>query len=66
MRALAKPSQPLAGLDDAPGPKRCAATDACITPLRKAGAKQVIIACFARVLEEALDYADYGHAPLAA
>ncbi|HQS96871.1 MAG: amidophosphoribosyltransferase [Novosphingobium sp. 17-62-19] len=32
-----------------------ATTNACITALRKAGAKQVRIACFARVLDEALD-----------
>lgn len=43
-----------------------ATSDACITALRKAGAQQVRIACFARVLDEALDHADYGDAPLAA
>ncbi|MCX7285615.1 MAG: ComF family protein [Novosphingobium sp.] len=32
-----------------------ATTNACITALRKAGAAQVRIACFARVLDEALD-----------
>lgn len=32
-----------------------ATTDACIAALRKAGAGQVRIACFARVLDEALD-----------
>lgn len=32
-----------------------ATTNACIIALRKAGAKQVRIACFARVLDEALD-----------
>lgn len=32
-----------------------ATTDACIIALRKAGAAQVRIACFARVLDEALD-----------
>jgi len=40
-----------------------ATTDACMAALRKAGVKQVRIACFARVLDEALDQAD---APLAA
>ena len=43
-----------------------ATTDACIAALRKAGVKQVRIACFARVLDEALDHADCGGAPMAA
>lgn len=34
-----------------------ATTDACVRALRKAGATQVRIACFARVLDEALDTA---------
>ncbi len=33
-----------------------ATTDACVRALRKAGAKSVRIACFARVLDEALDH----------
>jgi predicted amidophosphoribosyltransferase len=32
-----------------------ATTNACIIALRKAGAAQVRIACFARVMDEALD-----------
>jgi predicted amidophosphoribosyltransferase len=43
-----------------------ATTDACISALRKAGAVRVRIACFARVLDEALDHADHGDAPIAA
>lgn len=31
-----------------------ATTDACVSALKKAGAKRVVIACFARVLDEAL------------
>ncbi|MEJ2410240.1 MAG: ComF family protein [Novosphingobium sp.] len=34
-----------------------ATSDACISALKRAGAKTVIIACFARVLDEALDVA---------
>ncbi len=43
-----------------------ATTDACISALRKAGAVRVRIACFARVLDEALDHAGRGATPLAA
>ncbi len=43
-----------------------ATTDACLAALRKAGAGDVRIACFARVLDEALDYAAPGGAMLAA
>ena len=43
-----------------------ATTDACISALRKAGAVQVRIACFARALEEALEHADHGDTTLAA
>lgn len=32
-----------------------ATTDACVRALKRAGAKEVVIACFARVLDEALD-----------
>ncbi len=32
-----------------------ATTDACVKALKRAGAKDVVIACFARVLDEALD-----------
>lgn len=32
-----------------------ATTDACVRALKRAGAKEVIVACFARVLDEALD-----------
>ncbi|WP_367183247.1 ComF family protein [Novosphingobium sp.] len=32
-----------------------ATTDACVRILRRAGAQQIVIACFARVLDEALD-----------
>lgn len=32
-----------------------ATTDACVSALRRAGAEKVVIACFARVLDEALD-----------
>lgn len=35
-----------------------ATTDACVRALRKAGARSVAIACFARVLDEALDTAN--------
>lgn len=43
-----------------------ATTDACLAALRKAGAGEVRIACFARVLDEALDQAGRGDVPLAA
>lgn len=43
-----------------------ATTDACLTALRKSGASEVRIACFARVLDEALDQAGRADAPLAA
>jgi ComF family protein len=43
-----------------------ATSDACIAALRKAGAVRVRIACFARVLDEALEHADYGDPPLVA
>jgi ComF family protein len=39
-----------------------ATTDACISALRKAGAVQVRIVCFARVLDEAHDHAASGQA----
>ena len=42
-----------------------ATTDACLAALRKAGAGSVRIACFARVLDEALDQARSDDAPLA-
>ena len=32
-----------------------ATTDACVRALKRAGADKVVIACFARVLDEALD-----------
>lgn len=41
-------------------------TDACLAALRKAGAGDVRIACFARVLDEALDHVSRDTAPLAA
>ena len=34
-----------------------ATSDACVSALRRAGAEKVVIACFARVLDEALDLA---------
>lgn len=34
-----------------------ATTDACVRALKRAGAKEVVIACFARVLDEAIDLA---------
>lgn len=34
-----------------------ATTDACVSALKRAGAERVVIACFARVLDEALDSA---------
>lgn len=34
-----------------------ATTDACVRVLKKAGARSVQIACFSRVLDEALDHA---------
>ena len=34
-----------------------ATTDACLSVLRRAGAERVMITCFARVLDEALDHA---------
>jgi len=34
-----------------------ATSDACVSALKRAGAKSVVIACFARVLDEALDHA---------
>ena len=34
-----------------------ATSDACVAALKRAGTEQVIVACFARVLEEALDHA---------
>jgi ComF family protein len=43
-----------------------ATTDACLAALRKAGAGQVRIACFARVLDEALDHAGRNAGALAA
>jgi len=43
-----------------------ATTDACLAALRKAGAAEVRIACFARVLDEALDHAGPDNRPLAA
>lgn len=43
-----------------------ATTNACLAALRKAGARQVRIACFARVLDEALDQAGGEDAALAA
>ncbi|OZA92660.1 MAG: amidophosphoribosyltransferase [Erythrobacter sp. 34-65-8] len=35
-----------------------ATTDACVAALQKAGAKSVVIACFARVLDEALPFTE--------
>ena len=35
-----------------------ATTNACVSALKRAGAQKVIVACFARVLDEALDHAD--------
>jgi predicted amidophosphoribosyltransferase len=32
-----------------------ATSDACVSALKRAGAERVVIACFARVLDEALD-----------
>jgi ComF family protein len=43
-----------------------ATTDSCLAALRKAGAGEVRIACFARVLDEALDHAAREDAPIAA
>jgi ComF family protein len=43
-----------------------ATTNACLAALRKAGATEVRIVCFARVLDEALDHARHDDAPLAA
>lgn len=43
-----------------------ATTDACIGALRKAGAAQVRIACFARVMDEALEHTGSGEQPIAA
>ncbi|MEI6642039.1 MAG: ComF family protein [Novosphingobium sp.] len=43
-----------------------ATTDACLAALRKAGAAEVRIACFARVLDEALDHAGPDDRSLAA
>ena len=43
-----------------------APTNACLAALRKAGATEVRIVCFARVLDEALDQARDDDAPLAA
>jgi predicted amidophosphoribosyltransferase len=43
-----------------------ATTDACLAALRKASAGQVRIACFARVLDEALDHAGRNGGALAA
>jgi len=37
-----------------------ATTDACLRALRKAGAVRIRIACFARVLDEALEHAEGG------
>jgi ComF family protein len=34
-----------------------ATSDACVSALKRAGARKVVVACFARVLEEALDHA---------
>ncbi|WP_328598175.1 ComF family protein [Croceibacterium salegens] len=33
-----------------------ATSTACVTALKRAGAEKVVIACFARVLDEALDH----------
>jgi len=33
-----------------------ATTGACVSALKRAGAEKVVIACFARVLDEALDH----------
>jgi ComF family protein len=35
-----------------------ATTNACVSALKRAGARKVIVACFARVLEEALPHAE--------
>jgi predicted amidophosphoribosyltransferase len=43
-----------------------ATTDACMAALRRAGAGEVRIACFARVLDEALEHAGPDPAALAA
>lgn len=40
-----------------------ATSDACVRALRKAGARSVAIACFARVLDEALDHAGPNETP---
>ena len=40
-----------------------ATSDACVRALRKGGAKSVQIACFARVLDEALDHTNEAHDP---
>lgn len=37
-----------------------ATSDACVSALKRAGAERVVIACFARVLDEALDVARHG------
>lgn len=34
-----------------------ATSNACVGALKRAGAKRVVVACFARVLDEALDHA---------
>jgi len=34
-----------------------ATSDACVAALKRAGAERVVVACFARVLDEALDHA---------
>jgi predicted amidophosphoribosyltransferase len=34
-----------------------ATSHACVTALKRAGARKVVVACFARVLDEALDHA---------
>ena len=38
-----------------------ATSDACVKSLKKAGAKKVMIACFARVMDEALDHSGVQH-----
>jgi predicted amidophosphoribosyltransferase len=34
-----------------------ATSHACVSTLKRAGARKVVVACFARVLDEALDHA---------
>ncbi|MGZ3198409.1 MAG: ComF family protein [Croceibacterium sp.] len=40
-----------------------ATSDACVSALKRAGAKKVVVACFARVLDEALDHAASSKTP---